>query len=196
MSLINDALKRASQADRVRSPVMAATMTELEPVSVSRNSSLSMVLAVVAMLVLGLAGWFFWQWWNSRAFHPIHLNLMHSAPAVAYKATPVRAPAAPVPAPTAPTPVVTQAAPAPTVVDDTPAPAVPTQPVYTGFKPWPADLKLTGIFFNRVNPRVVINGNFYVTGDTIQGIVVKAIEKNKVILEWNGRTKELMMDGD
>jgi hypothetical protein len=41
---------------------------------------------------------------------------------------------------------------------------------------------------------VLINGNFYVTGDIIDGIIIKEIEKNKVTVEWAGETKVVTMD--
>ena len=57
-------------------------------------------------------------------------------------------------------------------------------------------MKLNAIFFSKTNPRVLINGNLYGTGDEIQGVVLKKIEKDKVTAEWNGHSKVLMMEGE
>jgi hypothetical protein len=60
---------------------------------------------------------------------------------------------------------------------------------------WPVELKLSAIFFSKTNPRVLINGNLYGTGDEIQGVVLDKIERDQVTVEWNGHRKVLMLGG-
>jgi hypothetical protein len=186
MSLINDALKRASQSDRNR-----ARPTEpharVKPVAERRERSLSLVLGIAIVLVLGLAGWFFGQWWS--ASHP-------SAPAKVESA-------AAAPPQLAPAPVVHEVIPPPVaipqplpvaVVTPAPAPAPPPPPAKPVAPAWPADLKLKGIFFSKANPRALINGKTVVVGDEINGIRVTKIEEDKVTVEWNGQVKELVIE--
>jgi hypothetical protein len=222
MSLINDALRRASQTERNR-PRLAPTPMGMEPAPAARSSPLSVLLAAAVLVALLLAGWFFWQLRNARnnpgsavvaasiappvsphvipppvaAPKPLGVppsggsSRVISPPAVAPTSAPVT-PAAP--ANPAPAPVVVSAPPvvAPPVAPPTALPSVAgdTQIV------WPVDLKLSAIFFSKTNPRVLINGNLYGTGDEIQGVVLKKIEKDKVTAEWNGHSKVLMMEGE
>ena len=64
MSLINDALKRAKQAQQEnpfgRQP--------LQPVDYASrpNYFLRSVVALLAVVTLACSGWFFWKWWVSR----------------------------------------------------------------------------------------------------------------------------------
>jgi hypothetical protein len=181
-------------------------------------------LGGAVLVVLALAVWFFWQWWHashrvsnaSPQARVIPAALAHAVPAATPR--PVSQIAAPAPAPK-PKPAVAVApayAPVVTLAPTKPAPATPgtaglgvlsappVAPPPAAHKAakimapppraWPADLKLTAIFYSRANPRVLINGNFYVTGDIIDGIIIKEIEKNKVTVEWAGETKVVTMD--
>ena len=63
MSLINDALKRLQQTQK-KEPG-SEKEAPLEPVpSDSPPRRGSMLVIPVCLVLLGLAGWFFWQWWN------------------------------------------------------------------------------------------------------------------------------------
>ena len=181
MSLINDALRRASQTEKNRPP-RTATGPGMEPTPESRSSRLNLILAAVALVVLLLAGWFFWQWWHARNSADDTIVATAVAPAVtprvvpppAPKPAPVAAPVAPAkpaPAPVAvvpPTPVVAQPVTAPSALPNV-ANFTPT--------PWPVDLKLGGIFYSKTNARVLINGNIYVTGVDIQSSEKEVILK-------------------
>jgi hypothetical protein len=172
MSLINEALKRASQSDRNR-PRPAETRARMESVADPREPSLSLALWGGIVLALGLAGWLFWHLWNTG--HP-------AAPAAVQ---PVAA-AAPEPAPAQ---VVSQTVPPP-VAAPPPAPAPAATPAEQA---WPADLKVMGIFFSKSNPRALISGRTVGPGDQIDGIRVTGIATDRVWVEWNGQVKELMM---
>src|ERR1035441_9058185 len=67
MSLINDALRRASQAEKDR-PRQAPTPMGMEPAPTARSSRLSVLVVVAVLITLLLAALFFWQWWNVRSY--------------------------------------------------------------------------------------------------------------------------------
>lgn len=193
MSLINDALRRANQSDKDRPRPAGTEGMAVAPVS--RGSGLTIALLALVLLALIAAGWFFREWWMMR-------NSMMNQPAPA----PVRAAAsAPnvFPAVTlTPHPVSAVHKPAPVAeAKPVPAPSI-TAPAKTPVvvphdKPviWP-ELKLNAVFYSKSNPRVLINGSIYATGDTIQqDVILKKIDPNVVTLEMNGHTKTLMMGG-
>jgi hypothetical protein len=194
MSLINDALRRASQTEKDR-PRQAPTPMGMEPVPVPRGSRLNLVLGAVVLIALLLAGWFFWQWWMARS--NVGKTVVTAAAAQPPAAAPpipqpVVAPLKPAPPPIAPAaPVVVPPVVSPPVAAPTPAPPPPVaKPAPVA---WPVDLSVSAIFFSQTNPRAMINGNLYEVGDAIQGIVVKKIEKDKVTVEWEGQSKILMI---
>src|SRR5688572_19969792 len=67
MSLINDALYRAKQAQQ-QNPFGGQPAVPLQPVDYARrpNYFLSSLVALLAVVTLACSGWFFWKWWNSR----------------------------------------------------------------------------------------------------------------------------------
>ncbi len=170
MSLINDALKRASQSDR-NHPRPPETHAFMEPAASRRGPSFSLAWGAGVVLALALAAWFFRQGWNAN---------LSPAPAKVESAAAV--PPAPAPAPA---PVAQEAVPPP------PAPAPPAKPVQAA---WPADLKMTGIFFGKTNPRALINERTVGVGDEVDGIRVTRIESDRVTVEWKGQAKELRME--
>jgi len=200
MSLINDALRRASQSEKDR-PRRAAPPTGMEPTPKARSSRLPVILGAVVLVALLLAGWFFRQWWMARNTAGGAVTAANIAPPVTAQAIPPPV-VAPKPAPVAPAPSANPA-PAPVVVvPATPVVAPPVVapsglPSVTNYNPspWPVELKLGGIFFSKTKPRVLINGNIYGPGDEIQGVVLKKIEPDKVTLEWNGHSRVLIMEG-
>jgi hypothetical protein len=195
MSLLNDALKRASQSDRSRQ-FPAPARVPVEPLVEQRGKSLALALGAGSVVTLGLALWFFWQLWATR--HPPALAKVGAVAVVAPDPAPVPvirvemppppAMAASLPPVAAPTPVP---APAPTPAP-APAPAAPARPVEPA---WPADLKLRGIFIRKTNPLALINGRTVGEGDLVRGIRVTKIESDRVTVEWNGKVKELRMNG-
>jgi hypothetical protein len=138
-------------------------------------------------LALGLAVWFFWQLWAaSHSPAPTHLEAI---PVVAPKPAPP-----PVIREEIPPPQVAAPAPAPAPVptlSPAPAPLEPAKPVEPA---WPADLKLTGIFFRKTNPLALINGKTVGVGDDMDGIRVTKIENDRVTVEWNGKVRELKVN--
>jgi hypothetical protein len=181
MSLINDALKRASQSDRNR-PSSAAAPARLQPVAARRSSVLPWVVGLMVVVVLALAGWFFSQWWNAS----------RPSSVAAIAPTPKVEPVMVLPPAPAPAPPVARLEPGPAVIQPAPAAApVPSAPVEPK---WPVALTLKGIFFSKSNPHALINGRTVGPGDTIGGVLVAKIESDRVRVEWNGQTKELVME--
>src|SRR4051794_17012851 len=65
MSLINDALKRASQLKPIPPPV-AEPEAPLRPVEYRRPSRWPLILLPVLALALGTAAWFFLRGWQAQ----------------------------------------------------------------------------------------------------------------------------------
>lgn len=175
MSMINDALKRASQSDKNR-PAQAALPQPMQPVSGERRTHFSWILAaiVVAVLGIGLAGWVFWKWWEGNQPAVVAAPIQPVQRAVAV-------PPPPSPAPPAPAVVVVPAAPAP------PPAATPVKPS------WPIALTVKAIFYNKTSPHALVNGRTVEAGDTIQGVLITHIEADRVLVSWNGEGKELLL---
>jgi hypothetical protein len=217
MSLINDALKRAKQAHAHR-PAPTASGPPLQPVEGSGASggpTVGLWLAV-ALAVVFLAGWLFREWraQTERVTARADTQKATPAPRVVAQTPPVEPKPAPPPS-VAPTPAVAPSAPpqpnasAPApAVEVTPAPAaqissppvaqpiivkeeVPPAPPPPPAKPAFPALKLQGIFFSRTKPSALISGQTLFLGDAIEGARVKAIEADKVIVEFQGESRTL-----
>jgi hypothetical protein len=185
MSLINDALRRASQTEKDRPPSPSSPL-RMEAAPVEQRSAPPWVWMVTILITVVLAGWCFWQWSNARptvqqvvglATPKVEPTPVPALAPVVVKATPQTAPAAVVVSPPSVPPVA----------------VVPPKPVEES---WPSGLKLKGIFYNRFNPHVLINSDTLRVGETVKGVRVLKIDQDKVTLEWNGRTKILMMGED
>jgi hypothetical protein len=214
MSLINDALKRARQAQQ-QNPFGGPPNVPLQPVdyAVRRNYFLRAVVALLAIAALSCSGWFFSRWWRSQSQRPAAAVAANSAkarsPAEAQarpQASPrksiihvstnivVRTNSAPPPsefeaeakAPPAATNVPVSAPPS-----NAPAPAPTNEP---GPPPSPvADLKLRSIIYREDKPAAVINGDMLYIGDEILGARVVSIDRHSVTVERKGETNELRL---
>jgi hypothetical protein len=56
--------------------------------------------------------------------------------------------------------------------------------------PFP-ELRLQGIFFRLNKPSVMINGRSLQVGDEVQGATVVKIERQSVVVEYNGQRKTM-----
>jgi hypothetical protein len=183
MSLINDALKRASQSDRNR-PAQAALPSLMQPVAPQPRAGTPWLMGAVfaGALCLVLAGWFFWKWWG--AAHP-NIADAPAQPAQTIVAEPnSRAPE--------PTPVIRKNPSPPGAVA---APAVVAAPVAPASDSWPIDLTVKAIFFSKTNPRALVNGRTLGTGDTIDGVLVTGILSDRVFVDWKGQSKVIVLGG-
>jgi hypothetical protein len=184
MSLINDALKRASQSERNR-----ARETEQPPAMMparpQQRSILPVVIGVAVVVLLAAAGWFLYLSLRARNLPTPAPPLVVSKPAV--PEPPPKVEPAPVPAPPPPPVVVA----VPVVVSN--PPVAPAAPVAVAPPPFP-DLKLQGIFYSRKNPRIIINDETRGEGEMIDGVQIVKILPTKITVQWNGQTKDLLLE--
>jgi hypothetical protein len=207
MSLINDALKRASQAEKNR-PRDDDLPAAMQAVPAARRSLLPVVTSVAAVALLAVGGWLMWISFAHRA--------SLASPAIPTPPKPVAAsslrpdPPPPLPSASVAKEVAPPVAPPPTPKPETApvavtvAPPVKTNPpalpvaapaaLSTTPPPFP-ELKLQGIFYSSTNPRAIINGQIHVQNDLVGEVRLVTISRNKVTVEWNGQTKDLNLEG-
>jgi cytoskeletal protein RodZ len=173
MSLINDALKRASQSDKDRQP-QAETQGRLKAVDDSGPSYLRLALLAGILIALAFACLFFWRWWQARQL----------------LAPPKRAPVVAVAPQPAPPPGVVESDTQPSASTSAPAPSSPAKPAEEA---WPADLKVMGIIFNPKNPLALINGETVGVGGMIDGIRITKIDRDQVTVQWKQQVKVLVL---
>jgi hypothetical protein len=158
MSLLNDALKRASQTQQELDTVRISLPPPAAPVPGSQ-AGLGWALPVLIILLIVTAG----------AFVTLAIFARKAAPAPApqiTRAATVPPPARPVPA--APKPV------APPVTTQTPAVAA-SAPV-----PPPPPLKVQGITYSNAKWQAIVNGKTVFIGDSVNGFRIAAIYQNHV----------------
>ena len=164
MSLINDALKRAKQAQQESAPATSAAPTQLRPVEAQAvgNDPTWWIWPVAILLFLVLFGGLFFV--ISSALHP-------TKPAMTV--------AAAVPPP------VPQVVVAPPV--DPPKPP----PVAVALAKTPKPARIQGIVYDPVNPWAIISGKTIRIGDSVDGLRVTAISRDAIMLTGNGQTNQL-----
>lgn len=189
MSLINDALKRASQSHQRQGSIPEEAAPMIPAPTATGAPVARLWLWGIGALVVGLV-----------VVAAFALRRGPSpAPIVMAPAPPVAAPVAAKvvekieqPAPAAPVPVapvrVAVAPPAPVEVR---AAAAAIEPVVK--KPSFPVLKLEAIFFTKANPQTMINGKTLGIGEIVADCRVKAIGLDEVTVEWNGETKALKL---
>lgn len=207
MSLINDALKRASTAAKTNTPDPTVSI-RVRPIDQERRPSLLFVLGLPLLVVAGLlsGGWYYYYGRTPAQSQPSPLAA-RPAPATLAPNVPGPGPAA-APAPAAP-PEVTALNPppanpvtAPAVANLPAAPAsvAPLPPVKrspaapTAVSPTPPTfpaLKLQGIYYRRTNPTAMINSQNVGIGEMVDGVQVVAIERMTVTVELEGHMKVL-----
>jgi hypothetical protein len=190
MSLINDALKRASQSDKNRR-AQAPLPLPMQPVPVPpRNGNFSpLLIAVIVIAVLGLAvsGWLYFSPQNPP--HPIATTVPAPPAQKAVAESP-----APKPAPEIQKISLPPAAPAPAQVRANAPMPVLTSPVAPP-ETFPTNLTLKAIFYNKTNPRALVNGQTVGPGDKIGDVLVTGILSDRIFLDWKGQSQVLMMGG-
>jgi hypothetical protein len=191
MSLINQALKRAQEAQQGPPPEPAPTLhfRPVEPAQRARHSLgvvVPIALAIIALLLLFLV----WQWVQRKNSLPVAAQqavpattpVQAAPPAVATQSTP-ESPVANESATTAPAsvPEPEPAAPAPA-----PEPATPQPP-----KPPPP--RLQSIVFNPARPSAMINGRVVFLGDKVGDMRLTALDQESVTLTGGGQTNVLTL---
>ncbi len=174
MSLINDALKRASKAPP---PPPADVGAAFRPAEQPRRSpALVLAISLIALVILGMAGWFLFRGWQaSRAAAAGDDNTTVAARENAEARRPGSLAANPSGKATA---------------------GASTNGLAAGAAPGPAvpPFKLNAIFFRARNPSVVINSKTLYIGDKVAQAKVLAIDRESVTLEKGGQTNVLTLE--
>ena len=200
MSLINDALKQAGRTPKTAAAAAASPAAGgLRPVDEARSGrGKPVVLPIVFCVVLAGAGWFIWQWWQTRGSGGFNLHgIVQSAKALLPGAKP--AAADPKAAATAP-PAAGAAAPGAgaskppgnfltRVFNKQPAGGAEAAAKPGGF---PA-IKVQGIYYRVGDSSVLINGRNLSEGDEIDGVTVAKIDRQTVTLSFQGQSREIKL---
>ncbi|PYK95988.1 MAG: hypothetical protein DME19_21255 [Verrucomicrobia bacterium] len=214
MSLINDALKRARQAQQ-QNPFSGQPEVPLQPADYAArpNWLLRTVVGLLVLASLAGAGWFFSRWWRSSAESPrVGTVAEDSTRESAAKSKVPAGPAQRKQTITVSTNIVVRtnpvalpqseaaAQPASTHLavslpaSNAAALMSPTNLVVPAPPPSPfADLKLQSIIFREDKPAALINGEMLFIGDEIRGARVLRIERQSVTVERKGDTNELRL---
>jgi hypothetical protein len=211
MSLINDALKRAHQAQQNQSP--PPPESPLQPARDMRRSRLSWVGVLFVFGGLGLAAWLYFNQpghgpasvasmnlvepagsWNADTAELI-LSALSEASAMSLEE---HSPEQPPQSLEWPSSAGTQARTPPAkqavrVRTPSGAQATPADPNPEPPAPFP-DLRLQGIFFRANNPSALVNSRTVTNGSVIEGVTILKIERYSVLVEWLGHTRVLRME--
>jgi hypothetical protein len=215
MSLINDALKRAKQAQQDAPPADPVTQFRpVEPAIQPARHGLGLILPISLGLVALLALLLLWE--LSRRGSSPSPAAANSPLNVAARALPSEQ-AAPVPAAESPSsPVTRPVASSTTSVKPTVASvpdssgnsngSIPNTNLtatasditdsnrVSGAELPPAPLKLQGIVYNPHRPSALINGRVVFVGDRVRDLKVTAIHASDVLLTGEGRTNLLSLE--
>ena len=196
MSLINDALKRAKEAQQQNQP--AASGPPLRPSESAQpqagSGSKTLLYIMVACVVFGNALLFFAVGWKKES-PPAPASASATAPATnlapVVTTSVAAAPATSAPAPQ-PVETVTNAAPVSASVTESNSPFALPVAVVEPEPPKPAPMKLQSII-NSSRPSAMISGKFLFIGDKFRGYKVTAIDQESVTLIGNGETNVLSL---
>jgi hypothetical protein len=200
MSLINDALKRASETPGSPPLPPSETARAFEPAPKPPSQIPIIIFPILLFFILAFAAYFLVRGSLDRerksALQSVRARQkaavepqseVDPAPTVAV----APAPADPKPSSKTPDvapPPVVQPKPSPTV-----APAVAAAPVANTQLSPSGPLKVQGIFYSLKNPAAVINSKMVHVGDHVGDARVTAIDKDSVTLESDGQKKVLTL---
>jgi hypothetical protein len=163
MSLINDALKRAKEAQRKTPPSGTSPMRPIEAREEERDYS--WILAAVIILLIVVAVFFIALSVSTRKVKAIiaapEISTTQQVESASVSATPVPPPG-----------VIGPAA----IINDV-----------------PKQTRVQGIFFDPAHPWAIVNGKTVYVGDLIDGMRVAEISRNSVTLAGNGQTNKLLV---
>jgi hypothetical protein len=206
MSLINDALRRAKEAQQQTPPPPSPELPfrPVEPAQQSARRGLGLLLPVALAAVALLLLLFAWGWTQTHGAHtPLEVNARTAngpqattpAPAVTVRPAPAKTPA--------PAAVPTTGAAAGLAMDATDASAdeplasveeseaTNTPAITAAPPPKPAPLRLQAIIFNPKRPSAMIGGKTLFVGDKVGDLRVVAIDKDSATLAGGGQTNVL-----
>ena len=193
MSLINDALKRATQTQPPGSVPPAIIKEPMLPASAAHNApGLPVYFVPVLLFVISGACFFLWKGWQTTNQNQVASNAI-IAKAREPVALPEVAPEENIAIPANRVfSVDDEPAPAPALVTPAAPPANPA-PVAEPARPAAPALKLQGIFYRPSNPSAVVNNKTVFLGDSVGNSRVKAIDRQSVTLERDGATQVLTL---
>ena len=194
MSLINDALRRAREAQQ-HAPAPAGSDLQLRPVESDSGSSRKFRGWVPAVLLVLAVGGLSLVWAVSRGHNPAQPQTVAArspAPEQAPNSAAVTPPAAEsspggAPAKPAVTPADSDSVTASPPTNPLPVVAVPVAP------PKPLPPRLQGIFLNPRRPCAMIDGKTVFVGDRLGPLTITAIARDTVILAGAGVTNVLSL---
>ena len=214
MSLINDALKRAKQAQQEAPPPPAPNL-ELRPVEAAQCTRRSFGLLVPAALAVVALVLLLFVWQRAQQPGSGQPTQVHARVPATPTAAPPPDPAPAEPAPAAqPVPEAPPAAPTEAVVD-------PASVLETAAVPMPSELpavaaadnettnvpavaeapppqvslpRLQAIVYSPTRPSVILNGKTLFIGEKLNGLRVTAIDKESVTLVGASQTNVLVLD--
>lgn len=211
MSLINDALKRAKQAEPEPSSIPAAA-GPMQPVDYQRGRLPWYFVPCLLAVMVG-ACWFLLKGWDAHR----QAAIGYGEPITVKAREPVTplqpADAGPSAEPAFAVAINTTASSAPIgmqrnfSLEDSSTPAAPATPASAptttagtpdaASTPSPANgptFRLQGIFYRSANPSAMVNGKSVFVGDRVSGARVRAIERDNVTLEYDGQLKTLTLE--
>jgi hypothetical protein len=178
MSLINDALKRAKDAQQKSQPSAPGPLLRpVEPAAAPVASGMGIILPVVGVVIVALGLFFFWQNRQKTA----------ARESVVEKKTPVTIDPVPEPKPV----VQPVAVPAPTPVVAVAAAPTPVAPVASAPAP---ELKLQAIFFAPGRSTAIISGKTVRVGNTLKGFRVAEITQASATLVSATQTNVMTLE--
>ena len=212
MSLINDALRRAKQAQQ-KNPPPPADGPPIRPVEPAPHPSAAqrLLLALAALIVVVPASLFVWkssQKSGSSQPSAVAVSASPTRPATAPEAAlvssaPRTESVAPMPEPAnTQKPLAASAAitaappPSPAQIEPQPQPQAPSNapaPAPEPPAPKPPPLKLQGILYRPPNSVAIVNGKTVGVGDRLGDALVLAITQSRVIVVVAGQTNELSL---
>jgi hypothetical protein len=201
MSLINDALKRARQAQE-KIPPSSESGPQLRPVEAIHQAKRSSGLVLAILIFAGIAAGFFLVWVYKKGIRSPQTALVEQTPSPA-KAGLSPAAAAPTTSEKPIARVSSDAVSKTAVPDVTPVPpetipvpaSQPAAPVAIEKPTTPpqAQLKLDGILFDPAHPAAMIGGKMLFINDKFGDWEVVAINKQSATLSNAGQTKVLSL---
>src|SRR4051812_28446487 len=191
MSLINDALKRASQLTAPPTKRAAGTPEPPEqPLKLKREPSLwpVIVFPTLLLVILGVAGWFILKHAGTESTVNAAARQNPASDAGEGASVATEAPEQSAPEPAAPPEIAAldlQKVSAQTSNDSTTvaAPLSPPAPTF----------KLQGIFYKPVQPLAMVNGRTVGVGEKVLNGRITAIRRESVSVSVDGKTKVLTL---
>jgi hypothetical protein len=175
MSLINDALKRAKEAQKKDAPFVAAPTTvrptPMRPMKVRRQRRDWGWILPVAIALLILTAFFF----IGLAMAKRTVKTIVATPEISTTQQVETVAAAPVPN-----------APPPEVI-------VPAAAINTANTEPPAPPRIQGIAYDPVHPWAIVSGKTVYVGDLVNGMRVMAISRHSITLAGNGQTNRFIV---